>query len=598
MILQSLVSLYDALADKGQVIREGWSIAKVSYGVVLDKNGQLTGLISLKQKTEDGKKEIAAQIPVPEQIKKTSGTASNFMCENAAYLFGLPDQKKTGNGNPGEIEAAQKKGEERFAAAKNLHHLILDGSESENAKRVLRFFDSWDMEKAQGNPYLLSIADDIAKGAFFVFEDETGFQLQKDSGIIKSWENYNTRQYESAETGRCLVTGETAPIAILHPSFRGVQGAQSSGASLVSFNTRSSESYGKEKAQGMNAPVSTQAAFKYGAALNYLFNDRKHIQHIGDTTIVYWAEDAEEVYQDAFGCALLGDQKEMTDEKLSSIYSQISRGGVVNEDGLQISYDNPFFVLGIEPNAGRLSVQFFLEDQFGSMLTNVMEHSRRLEIVRPIGEHKKLTLWFLLQETADQNSKDKNPPKPITGVMLTSILKNSAYPTSLYEMILLRIRAEHDINWRKAAIIKAYFLKNTKETEKIREVLTVSVNESHYEPYVFGRLFAVLEKVQKDANPGIKATIKDRYFTSAASTPASVFPLLISLSQHHLKKLSDGSQVYYDKLLTELQGKIEADHYPVRFSSQEQGAFYLGYYHEKQALYTKKESTEEVADHE
>lgn len=126
----------------------------------------------------------------------------------------------------------------------------------------------------------------------------------------------------------------------------------------------------------------------------------------------------------------------------------------------------------------------------------------------------------------------------------------------------------------------------------------MSVNESHYEPYVFGRLFAVLEKVQKDANPGIKATIKDRYFTSAASTPASVFPLLISLSQHHLKKLSDGSQVYYDKLLTELQGKIEADHYPVRFSSQEQGAFYLGYYHEKQALYTKKESTEEVADHE
>lgn len=126
----------------------------------------------------------------------------------------------------------------------------------------------------------------------------------------------------------------------------------------------------------------------------------------------------------------------------------------------------------------------------------------------------------------------------------------------------------------------------------------MSVNDSKYQPYVLGRLFAVLEIIQKSANPGIKATIKDRYFTSAASTPASVFPLLLSLAQHHLKKIDGGGKVYYDKLLTDIQNMILTDHYPARQNLQEQGAFYLGYYHEKQSLYTKKDKTEEVTDDE
>ena len=177
--------------------------------------------------------------------------------------------------------------------------------------------------------------------------------------------------------------------------------------------------------------------------------------------------------------------------------------------------------------------------------------------------------------------------------MLRSIILDLPYPESLYEMILLRIRAEHDINWKKAAIIKAFFLKNSKENDKMREVLTVNVSESKYEPYVLGRLFAILEMVQKTANPGIKATIRDKYFTSAASTPAHVFPLLLSLAQHHLKKMSDGSSVYYDKLLTQVQNMIEDVQYPARLNLNDQGAFYLGYYHEKQALYTKSEKNVE-----
>ena len=586
MILQSLVKQYDALAEKGKIAKVGWSVAKVSYALVLDDTGQLVNIISRKTESEDHKKMLPAMLYVPEQVKKTSGVASNFMCENSSYFLGYDMKNKP--------DKAQK----CFEAARELHHQILDHISSKEAQKVLSYFDTWDVKSAGTNEYIIPILKDIEKGVNFIFEDEDGHSLHNNLQIVSAWDQYRQSKGSDAIMGRCLLTGELAPIAILHPSIKGIRGAQSSGASLVSFNAPASESYGNDSGQGKNAPVSELAAFKYGAALNYLITEGGHIQYVADTALVYWAEDAETVYQDIFDMVLTGSEKQITDQELSSIMKQIGTGGSINIKGIDVSYDNPFYVLGIAPNAARLSVRFFLQSEFGEMLRNLDEHNRRLEIVQPAGENKKLPIWLMLNETADQNSSDRMPPPPMAGAVLKAILMNTRYPDSLYEMVILRIRAEHDLTWKKAAIIKAFFIRNGGQNSKMREVATVSVNESDYEPYVLGRMFAVLEMIQKTANHGIKATIKDRYFTSAASTPAHIFPVLLSLTQHHLKKLNDASRIYYDKLLMQLQNMINESTYPTRLNLQEQGAFYLGYYHEKQALYTKKENGAEVADHE
>ena len=586
MILQSLVRQYDALAEKNKIAKIGWSISKVSYALVLNDKGQLVNIVSKKIESDGEKKIVPMNLYVPEQIKKANGVASNFMCENASYFFGFDTKDKP------------EKAKKCFDAARNLHHEILDDVKSDKVKRVLLYFDSWNVEEAGNNEYIISILKDIEKGVNFVFEDEDGNLLHNDSDIVLAWEQYKEEKKSGVDRGRCLVTGECAPIAILHPSIKGIRGAQSSGASLVSFNASASESYGNDSGQGKNAPVSEIAAFKYGAALNYLVSDKSHVQYIADTATIYWSEDAEPVYQDIFDAELTGNEDYISDQELKRIMEQIRVGGVVRSDGTDIKPDNQFFVLGIAPNAARLSVRFFLHDEFGNMLKNLNDHNNRLKIVQPVGENRKLPLWLMLNETADQNSSGKMPPSPMVGAVLRSIVMGTRYPDSLYEMVILRIRAEHDLSWKKAAIIKAFFLKNNNEKNFLREVATVSVNESNYGPYVLGRVFAVLEMIQKSANPGIKATIKDRYFTSAASTPAQIFPILLSLTQHHLRKLSEGGKIYYDKLLMQLQNKITDNTYPSRLNLQEQGAFYLGYYHEKQDLYTKKDNSAEVKDHE
>lgn len=586
MILQALVRCYESLAAAGKLEKPGWSMVKVSWGLELTPEGQIQRLWPLEIADAKGKKRPQL-IKLPAQTKKTVGVVSNFLCENSSYILGRD--------NKGKPERSL----ECFKACAARHREILAEVEHPMAKAILRFFAGWNPQTAEENAVLAPEWEEILKGGNLVFCMD-GVYAQNVPEIAQAWDEAYADD-EKAEMGRCLVTGQKAPVAILHPSIKGIVGAQSSGAALVSFNAPSLESFGKDdrdkQGQGRNAPVSTYAAFAYTEALNYLLREPAYHSRLGDTTLIYWAEGAEEEYSSAMAGMMFSDNMEQED--LKDVMEALSSGKTVLWNKLPLNPDNRFYILGIAPNAARLAVRFFLQNTFGSFAANLDRHQKRLEIVRPaFDEREGLSVWSLLRETANPNSRDKKPPEPLVSALMRAVLMNTPYPAELFIQTEIRLRAEHEVSRGKAAILKAYLLRNVVElnpdNHPYKEVLQVQLNETTtHLPYRLGRLFAVLEALQQKANPGINATIKDRYFNSACATPAVVFPTLVRLAQNHLNKLDGGIKVYYDKMITGLFNAVE-ESYPVRLSLQDQGIFQIGYYHQKQKFFTKKEELENV----
>ena len=576
MILQALTRYYEDLLAQGKIDAPGWAPAKISYALYLDENGELIQVVPTMEEVPKGKKTVLQpqSKPLPAAVKRTVGIAANFLWDNSSYLLGI-DQK----GKP-------ERSRECFDAAAKLHHKVLDGVDSPVARAILTFFDTWKPENAAEHPALAGQLDEITAGGNLLFRvDET--YPQKDAAICEAWRRYRESSADDAVRMQCLVTGGEDEITAVHPSVKGVRDAQSSGAALVSFNAPAFCSYGHE--QNFNAPVGKYAAFAYTAALNHLLADKENVQLIGDTTVVCWAEGAEDVYRDFGMAALFGGEKEgLSDNDLRAALKRLA-DGLPCED-LGIDPNRPFYILGLAPNAARLSVRFFLRDSFGALMKNINDHYDRLEIAG--AKYPILTLWGLLSATVRDPKKQK-PSPIISGATARAIFSGGRYPASLLEATMLRIRAERNITWGRAAIIKAYYLKNPHE-DCPKEVLTVSLNESSTDTaYTLGRLFSVYEAVQQSANPGINATIKDKYFNSAAAMPASIFPVLNNLYQKHLRKLEGGQRVYYDKQVMALKG-ILGESYPARMTLAQQGAFDLGYYHQTQKRYTKKEEENNV----
>ena len=575
MILQALVNHYENLEKQGKVDQEGWCKAKVSYAVNLSRDGEILGILSLKIEEERGKKKVwvPRQIKVPEMVTRSSGVSANFLCDNSKYILGI------------DAEGSNQRVRDCFEAAKKKHLSLLREIEGEMAEAVRRFFETWDPEKASECAEIKERWEDITDGGNLIFCMGINY-AQDDTFIQKAWENARNKSSEDGQTGICLVTGKEAEISRIHKTIKGVPGAQSSGAALVSFNAPAFESY--EKEQSYNAPVGKYAEFAYTTALNYLLNQREYTFQLGDSMIVFWSESAEEEYQAAFFEA--ADPKSDNQEEIKGIFDNLKTGMPVSIGNFTLDPDQRFYILSLAPNAARLSVRFFYQDSFGNILKNLSAHYERMSIVKPSWESREyMGVRDMLSETVNQNSKDKTPVPNMAAFVLQAILSGARYPASLYTDVLIRIRAEQgNVTWGRAGIIKAYLIRNAnwKEGENY-----MGLNEESRETaYVLGRLFSVLESIQMDANPGIKATIRDRYFNSACATPASIFPVLIKLKNSHMKKLErdkGGAKVYYEKLLTELMGKL--DEYPKRLSLEEQGKFILGYYHQVQKKYEKKE---------
>lgn len=580
MILQALVQYYESLAEKGKVSKAGWCQAKVSHAIELNEDGTVKAIISLKQEVERGKKKmwVPQNLVVPEMVTRSSGIAANFLCDNAKYMLGIdPDE---GNSRVREC----------FLAAKERHQSILETLDGSMAKAICRYFEHWEPEKAREHSAVKEHWEELNEGGNLIFSMR-GQDAQDDEEIQQIWEEQRNQGAEG-QKGICLVTGQKTEIARIHRGIKGVPGAQSSGAALVSFNAPAFESYGKE--QSYNAPVGTYAEFAYTTALNYLLDQREFRFPLGDSMVVFWAESGEEAYQTTF-LSWLNPQTD-NQEEMKKVFGNLQRGLRVDLEDIQLNPDQNFYILCLAPNAARLSVRFFYQNSFGMIMKNLAAHYKRMEIVKPSWEDQEyLGIRRMLDDTVNQKSREKSPIPNMAAMVLQAVLSDARYPESLYADTLIRIRAEQgNVKYGRAAIIKAFLTKNRNWKEGDN---SMGLNEKCEEPaYVLGRLFAVLESVQKDANPGINATIRDRYFNSACASPASVFPILIKLKNSHMRKIereNGGAKVYYEKLLTELMGKLEMTEsgggFPKQLSLENQGKFMLGYYHQMQKKYEKKE---------
>ena len=424
MILQALTAYYEQLLKQGKVEAPGWdSRFKVSYELRLGPDGQLLALNDLRQEVPKGKKTVIAprELPVPHRVKRASGVAANFLCDNTSYLLGADEKGKP------------ERSRQCFEACAALHHKVLDGVDSPAAKAILAFFDHWDPAAAPAHPLLAKQWADLNNNANLVFgyesPDGDHWLVTTDKDIRAAWQSTFDTSDADAETARCLITGKETGIARIHPAIKGVMGAQAAGAALVSFNAPAFCSYGHE--QGANAPVSEYAAFAYTTALNLLLADRNCCQRIGDTTIVCWAENAAPAYSNAMLMFFCGGAEAhgVSESDLAAALKALSQGRPVSFLDDKLDPNQNFYVLGISPNAARLSVRFFLHSSFGQFAKNLQDHADRLSITRPaFDKRESLSVWALAQETVNQRSRDKNPSPQLVGDLLRAILTGGPYP--------------------------------------------------------------------------------------------------------------------------------------------------------------------------
>lgn len=581
MLLQSLVKLYEAWAEKGEIEKLGWNPVKISYGISLDEEGNVDEIIHLKTNAPKGNKEIPSLISLPMPVKRSVGVASNFLYDNATYVFGYDNSNKP------------DRAKQCFDCFRSVGNKVLENSDDEFSTVIKKFLQK-DYSEFENLSDLLTelnctettVDDILNKGANLLLMPLGKFPTDSKT-ICESWNSYY--EHSDAPKGVCLVTGKDDHIAKLHPVIKNIRGAQAAGASLVSFNATAFNSYGKEN--GYNAPVSEYAAFAYTSALNKLVSDNDHRIFAGDTTVVCWTEDGESAYQDVFA-GIFNSDDEVKQKDLHDTIVSIVNGNEVKWEGIPLNPSNNFYILGISPNSARLSVRFFIQNTFGKVMENLLKNQQRMEMVKPgFEKFNYIPLWRILGETVNKKSRDKKCKPHLAGDVLNSIINDYNYPSTLYYGILGRISAEQNINWVKASVLKAYLLKNY--DSKYKEEITVDYNEnSNNKAYLLGVLFSNLEEIQNTANPGIKSTIRDRYFTAASSTPSRVFPILIDLAQNHIKKIPNvGAKVNCQKMLTKTMAKL-GDKFPNRLKLDEKGMFQLGYYQRTQERFTGKEDKE------
>jgi CRISPR-associated protein Csd1 len=570
MILQALDAYYRRLeADADSDIAPfGFSRQKIAFCVMLNLDGSLHAIEDLRR--QEGKKLIPLSLVVPGNAKPPgSGVNPGFLWDNPAYLLGY----KADDPKPERTRRS-------FEALRDRHLAAEAAIDDPEYSAVCRFLEQWNPDDAANHEALVEIGT-----GFGVFGIRAAGHFVHEREAVDRWwraQLAGSSDDESPISGQCLVTGEAGPLARLHePKIKGVWGGQSSGAAIVSFNLDAFESYGKE--QSLNAPVGERAAFQYCTALNRLLaaDSRRRVQ-IGDATTVFWTEqptEVENLLPWIFEPSKAAEDDELK-ERLTALLQQIAAGRSPGELG---DPNARFYVLGLSPNAARISVRFWWDSTLRQLVENLHQHFADLEIVRSDRESEFIDTWRILRETVRDS---KEMPPLLSGALLRAILTGARYPSMLFSSLIRRIRADREVRYVRAATIKAILNRNTRfGIEPLAKELVMSLDADRPEcSYHLGRLFAELESTQEAALSGIRDTIKDRYFGAGSATPASVFPRLIRLSQHHLGKLEKPSRIYHEKRIQEIAGKL--DEFPSHLSLRDQGLFAIGYYHQRQHIFT------------
>ncbi len=603
MILQRLAEHYERIAasgdEDGQLAPPGFSRQKISFCIVLEPDGKLN---QIKPETvQKGSRHVATSMLLPGQGKPPGqGLNPCFLWDNAAYMLGwvsAPDldaekrEKQTARASLA-FEAFRKR------------HLEMEVEIAHPAfGAVCSFLREWSPDKAiEIEETLLRVATNfgvfrIAGEAQYVHES-----VKLPAGTTGMEDAANSIN----EEGLCLVTGIRSEIARLHePKIKGVAGAQSAGALLVSFNAASYESYGKS--QSYNAPVSEDAAFRYANALNYLLDRRDRRVSLGDSTVVFWADHAsplEDCLSGFFADPLPNDAAVIEEDKerlqqARLLLTQLRDGTGETKNDHDDGQPTKFFLLGLSPNASRISVRLWVEADASELQNRLGQHLRDIALDGNWNDEI-LTLQRIVRATgrAEHDAKGKlksfnteNVSPKLAGDLARCVLTGAAYPQSLLSTMLRRIHSDGEVAYARAAAIKACLLRNYRLRGNPLEVSTMLDPNSTDPAYCCGRAFALLEIVQKDsAGDGLNRTIKDSYFSSASTTPSLIFPRLCRLSQHHLAKLDTGHRIYRERQLGEVLNKLTV--FPRLLSLEDQGKFVLGYFHQTKDIYTSKKDKE------
>lgn len=595
MLISALCDYYDDLARDGKVVPEGYSEQAVDYLVALAPNGTIESIIDWRLTEQiamkSGKvkeRKTSRTVLLPKRSEKP-GIDFNFIEHRPLYLFGL--NFDSGSLTPDDNTDKAKKSHALFRE-KTLD--ALEGADSPVINAFREFVRGWNPSAETENPALLSLGKAYETGKYaFCLSGQPDVLLHEEPQIKSTWQSYRDNTAVAPENlSMCAVTGEELPIARIHNKIKGISGGQASGTVLVGFKTTAGCSYGNE--QSFNSNISENAMKKYTYVLNTLLADRRHKQLLDDITVVYWVAggDEHEIYADYLSYCLFGDEdkpdKDQAEKMLHSLVEK-SRDGTVSANTLasfdEIDENVTFYILGIKPNASRLSVKFIYRQKCGDLFNAIARHQTDIQMG---GEFRPIPLWRLKNELKSPKSSKESVDASLLSAIFKSVIYGTPYPGYLLSGMITRVKTDRAINYARAGVIKACINRKARVRGQKEELQLALDIQNTNQAYLCGRLFAVLEHIQQSAaSANLNRTIKDAYFSSAASKPALVFPKLLMLSQNHIKKLNERNAVFYNKLIEEIVDKLNGE-FPNTLLLDDQGRFMIGYYHQDQMFYQKK----------
>ena len=566
-LIPALVGYYRRLEDDphADVAPVGFSLEKVHAQIVLEADGTLAGFNDVRERTAKGKATFT-MLRVPDGGGRSGTGLKPFFCwDKTGYALGADGSTK-----PDRLQ-------EMFEAFVALHHELRPRvGDDVGYDALCQFLDRWDPADAAG----LDGWDELVGGNVVFKLRGQAAHVHDGSAVRAAWRAHLAEAVDAKASGdargRSLLDNRVADLARTHPKIGGVAGAQTTGASLVSFNEAAYESYGKT--QAYNAPLAADDAHRYATALNRLLADGGRRARIGDATVTFWAPTPAAAPAEAWLADLLEGGKAEDDAKVRRVADFID-ALAAGRPAEGVDPATPFYILGLSPNASRLSVRFWLPGTVGDLAAKLKRHHDDLALAGGRPQDAAPPIWALVRETAREA---KDVPPQLAGQMTRAILTGGPYPQSLLAALVRRVRAEADVTHRKAQLVKACLTRN----HQLEVPMALDADHPD-EAYHLGRLFAALEKTQEDVAPGLNKTIKDSYFGAASSTPASVFPRLMRLHQFHLDKYdSPGRRVNREKLIGEIVGHLTA--YPRHLPLEKQGLFHVAYYHQRQDFFTKR----------